>query len=489
MINVNQITAQLAKMPDNALQQYATMHKDDPYTVSLALSESNRRKAMRLGAMAGGQQQQPTVVDQDIAGMAPPAQQPQHLLPEEQGIGQLPAQNMQKMAGGGIVAFDEGGEVPRYADRGLVYGQYGYGNKGAGQQYTPEQLQEAQRLRDMGLIDVLKEKFGPAWQALTTGPTPEIKRQTTIPTNAPDQSAAETARLTAQANPATPAMAAQPVPPQVQSQPPTQAPAQPTPGLPGLGGSNYEQKFLGALDKGETDKATRMKEVTDIDAPVLEKWKTMVDDQKAKLKSDKEENFYMSLIQGGLAAAGASGPNALQNLAQGFEKGASHYGEGLKDLRKAAQENEKMQISMAQYEATGKKDALKSYYDHADKVEGYKAAGLATIFGHQISAAGSVAAAGASANAQRNLMEALGNAPEGSALRKGFEMSKQEGRIPMMYDAYVKAASDPMKGEDFLRKYPNFQTYMAGMGGSGAGQFIQMPANAAPSTAVLPRKN
>ncbi len=47
MINVNQITAQLAKMPDNALQQYAAMHKDDPYTVSLALSESNRRKAMR----------------------------------------------------------------------------------------------------------------------------------------------------------------------------------------------------------------------------------------------------------------------------------------------------------------------------------------------------------------------------------------------------------------------------------------------------------
>jgi hypothetical protein len=29
----------------------------------------------------------------------------------------------------------------------------------------------------------------------------------------------------------------------------------------------------------------------------------------------------MSLIQGGLAAAGESGPNALQNIAKGFEKG------------------------------------------------------------------------------------------------------------------------------------------------------------------------
>lgn len=114
MINVNQITAELAKMPDQALQQYAAMHKNDPYTVALALSESNRRKQMRMGAQGAGAMPQPKVVDQDIAQMAsPPQQQP---LPEDSGIGQLPAQNMQNMAGGGIVAFDEGGDVPGYAE-------------------------------------------------------------------------------------------------------------------------------------------------------------------------------------------------------------------------------------------------------------------------------------------------------------------------------------------------------------------------------------
>jgi soluble lytic murein transglycosylase-like protein len=107
MINVNQITAQLAKMPDQALQQYAAMHKNDPYTVTLALSESNRRKQMRMGAQGAGAMPQPKVVDQDIAQMSPPPQQ--QALPEESGIGQLPAQNMQNMAGGGIVAFDDGG--------------------------------------------------------------------------------------------------------------------------------------------------------------------------------------------------------------------------------------------------------------------------------------------------------------------------------------------------------------------------------------------
>jgi lysozyme family protein len=109
MINVNQITSELAKMPDHALQQYAAMHKNDPYMVTLALSESNRRKQMRMGAQGVGAMPQPKVVDQDIAQMAPPPQQ--QALPEDSGIGQLPAQNMQNMAGGGIVAFGPGGST------------------------------------------------------------------------------------------------------------------------------------------------------------------------------------------------------------------------------------------------------------------------------------------------------------------------------------------------------------------------------------------
>lgn len=124
MINVNQITSQLAKMPDPMLQKFAAMHKDDPYTVALALSESNRRKDLRTSAQAKlAGQAMPKVVDQELAQMAPPPVQPQvqpQALPEEVGIGQLPAQNLQKMAGGGIVAFDEGGEVPRYQNKGAV---------------------------------------------------------------------------------------------------------------------------------------------------------------------------------------------------------------------------------------------------------------------------------------------------------------------------------------------------------------------------------
>jgi hypothetical protein len=143
MIDVNKITSTLAKLPDAQLQQYAQMHKNDPYIMALAMSESNRRKELR-SAGQGDQalQEQPKVVDQEIERMAerqPPSpaemarmmqminakkqaeyeqftRQPQ-AMPEELGIGQLPVGGMD-FANGGIVAF---------ADEGLVQDAMGTG--------------------------------------------------------------------------------------------------------------------------------------------------------------------------------------------------------------------------------------------------------------------------------------------------------------------------------------------------------------------------
>ena len=105
MLNVQNITAKLASLPDQALQQYAAMNKNDPYIMALAVSESNRRKQVRAAQQAQGMQEQPKVVDQAVAEMAP--QQP---MPEDVGIGQLPAGEME-FAGGGILAFAPGGST------------------------------------------------------------------------------------------------------------------------------------------------------------------------------------------------------------------------------------------------------------------------------------------------------------------------------------------------------------------------------------------
>lgn len=117
MFNVQQITDRLAGMSDAQLQQYASMHKDDPYILPLAASEFKRRQQTRS---ASQQQQAPqqTVADQNVAQMqqaAAPQQMPSQVsnqLPEQQGIGTLPAQNLEQMADGGIVGYAEGG-VPR----------------------------------------------------------------------------------------------------------------------------------------------------------------------------------------------------------------------------------------------------------------------------------------------------------------------------------------------------------------------------------------
>lgn len=123
MLNISALTKTLSAMSLPQLQQYASLHKNDPYVVTMALSIANQKKQLQTAAEGqAGQQQMPPVVDQEISQMVPrPAPMPQQApMPETVGIGQLPVQNITKMAGGGIVAFGEGGDVPRYQSQGLV---------------------------------------------------------------------------------------------------------------------------------------------------------------------------------------------------------------------------------------------------------------------------------------------------------------------------------------------------------------------------------
>ena len=101
--NAEKLTSQMAMLPDAALRQMAMMHKNDPYVLPLIISEDGRRKQMRQAAqaqMAG--MPQPKVADAALAQMGQ--------LPEEQGIGALPAPNMQRMADGGIAGYGDDAE-------------------------------------------------------------------------------------------------------------------------------------------------------------------------------------------------------------------------------------------------------------------------------------------------------------------------------------------------------------------------------------------
>lgn len=79
--------------------------------MSLAVSESKRRKEMRAAGQSQSAQAQPKVVDQAITDMAP---QQMPAMPEQQGIGSLPAAAQMNFADGGITGYADGGEVERY---------------------------------------------------------------------------------------------------------------------------------------------------------------------------------------------------------------------------------------------------------------------------------------------------------------------------------------------------------------------------------------
>ena len=125
--NSEKITSQIAMLPDAALKQMAMMHKSDPYVLPLIISEDGRRKQMRQAAqaqMAG--MPQPKVADAALAQMGQ--------LPEEQGIGQLPTPNIQRMADGGIAGYGD--------DANEGYGMGGMATGGMGGMFNFAQQSE-----------------------------------------------------------------------------------------------------------------------------------------------------------------------------------------------------------------------------------------------------------------------------------------------------------------------------------------------------------
>jgi len=116
--NMGQVMAMARKLSDMQLSD-VLQGKSLAVPQFAAMTEAMGRKSLRnamQGAEAQMQAKQPSIKDKLLAEEA--AQQ----LPEASGIGQIPAPNMasMNMASGGIIAFDDGGEVPRFQNRGAV---------------------------------------------------------------------------------------------------------------------------------------------------------------------------------------------------------------------------------------------------------------------------------------------------------------------------------------------------------------------------------
>jgi hypothetical protein len=500
------IMAKLSDMEDQELANYARINERDPYIFPLAFQESQRRKRMRAAqqAQAAGMQP-PKVVDQRLQEMdqaAAPAMGAAQ-LPEDVGIAQLPAPNMETInkASGGIIAFGDGGEVPRFQVGGVpqvLPGGLGIYNQGAfsPQVGSTENLSWSQRKMDEIATKVAEGTATPqekAWLSMFGGAAKErvnARQQQALYQTAPNQMGAETQRLqtvNAAANTATTAKAEADKAAADKAAADVVARPQPTPaaGLPSL--APYEKKISDmakaneaklreATDRNAQTKADYLEEFISADKPYFKAAREAIDKETSRLKSDKEQDFYMALIQGGLAAAGESGPNALQNIAKGFATGAGSYKDALKDFRKATQENTKAELELQRYQATGKKDALKSFNDHQARRDDRFAAGVAQIYSQQMQTTGQLTAQEMQTRGQMAIASMPGQnerlytslADPTSAAYKGFKNYAQligpeaKGDTALRTAAINKWSSEPMLRQEFNNDFDSYFRMMSG---------------------------
>ena len=383
MLNVQTLTNTLSRMPLPQLQQYAALHKNDPYVVTLALSIANQKKQMMAGqAGQAGMMPQPKVVDQDIAQMVPAQQRmptQQQTLPEDQGIGQLPAQNMQRMAEGGIVAFDDGGSVPGYAD-GVFVGQ-GFNQNPLVPPPTQNRnaliANRSAEIATQAAQDELK-RIEAQIQSMPPSPQRDFlenrKRVLLSSASAPTAPALPTAPLMAPALPpsATQVMSGLPAltPSDDKKAPPPPPPATVKPVAPvnpmagikaldttsmsaaeakkqaaDLSDSTELRKQLESNEKFTTDAYNKL--LGDYDKKIAEVpeaykgYEERLKKEEAEAATDKDKALGMAIFQAGLGMMSGTSQYAFENIGKGALAGLENYQAALKDLKKAQRERDK----------------------------------------------------------------------------------------------------------------------------------------------------
>jgi hypothetical protein len=423
--DVNLITKTLAGLqPDSALQQYAMLHKNNPYILSLAKSESDRRKQLRTAAQ-GQVGQQPTVVDQNIAGMA------QTQLPENQGIAQIPTPNMQRMADGGIAGYEDDEEGMATGGMG---GMFNFAQQsepvvrmsggGAVQKFAGKAenlvrtttggkswfLDIPKTVRDPSvpyyreipnpLATLADQKFGSrneaiqAYNAATqtvaeSGPSATVEPSPIwgmgMPMNVGMPAGTDVSALQ-QPVYVPPSGNKPPAPPLSGNKPP--APSAEKQGLATLAPSkamtadeakaqagdfvDYEGAFT-AFRKAESDQESQGARLRTMLAdslpktPALEGLEKLLDKQDAATGGEKDKAAGLALLSAGLAIAGGSSPFALQNLKEAIPA-VTQYGEALKDIKKMERENMKMRGDIEQARRAEGRDDTKLKLQLEEKI-------------------------------------------------------------------------------------------------------------------------
>lgn len=378
MINVNQLTAQLRMLPDAALQRVAMMYKNDPYILPMVISEDMARKKLRAAGQAQAAQPQPKVADQAIMAMAP----------QEAGIAQLPAPNMQNMADGGIAGqaddmeFAERSEpVVRMAEGGVPGYQAGGQPRlnpyienllaldpDVDEQGLPRTRRESEMIRakQKEALEKKKEAEAYAGQLSATVPTEYRERMDQFyrPRRTPEQLAGgPVATVSPPTAPAAALSAAPGTAPGAGAGTPPLAPSAGTGagaapkdgGIYSLAGRLFDpieertQQQLRQMREGATRRGEAERKAFEEGKPktkVGEGLEALLKKEAEGEAGEREQAKAMAIFNAGLAMMAGGSPRALENIAKGAMVGSGQYAEAIKDFKKAGKERQKMLASI-----------------------------------------------------------------------------------------------------------------------------------------------
>lgn len=328
------------------------------------------------------QQAQPTVrqemeQEMDKSGMIPDMAMLQQqrmgpqppVLPEQAGVGALPAPNMQgmSMAHGGIIAFEDGGYVPGYAgnEESLVDEYYGmpFGGRSGSEEYWQRPVMPyGEQMRNVG--ESLKRGAKRLFSIPDTEVDKEEKKKKDEKKEKEKVTGTKTpAELKASSRDLDAILASRPAPmgdvPPPARNPRTGAPAPaPAPAPAGEAGIAGALKARDALVSGE-DKEIReklgqyekdvatgiegLRKIREEGKPAgkaYEKYEAQLMKEEEAAKGKEERNLQMALVNAGLAIAGGTSQYALENIGKGAMVGTKQYMDGIDKLEAAAKKRQ-----------------------------------------------------------------------------------------------------------------------------------------------------
>jgi hypothetical protein len=499
--NIIQQENRMKNVPDamlrQMLMQMTQAGKAGTPEFILAAGELQGRKEARQQAMAGQGNPQPVIADL-LMGDAMPPQMP--VLPENAGgIAALPAPNMEgiaTLAGGGLVAFSNGGRPFDTTRR--ILEEMGLMNK-EGEYIRPYRTEREKRL--------VAEQQAQAAPSATGMPTMNADnlRAARQADNAGLAALAQMPPQTTQGVGAAPAAGNQPTVPPTAAPTAGVAPATvPTLNYAGVldTAGTYAKGLLGAAPTVPGETTTKnVKEAVEADRKLFEELgiadptkmrREQLEKEIAGAKTEKEQAGWMRLAEFGFNWASQNGP-ALQAAAKAGAAVAPGLLSDLKELKKVERDQQKELAGLAALDAQAQRDMTTKARDRLDRQRENAENRLAeynknltslsaTIGGQIFSSQTQLATTGMTTSTQR---EVAGLQSE--ALKIERDLARKDSRAKAALDAAEQSARDimdPTERITAIKRY--FSEFYNTAYGAGAG--APAPDLAAQARAELARR-